>query len=182
MQIVPAPRITRFAQLNSGDLFFWRHGLGACVAIVAEDPTPGGEKFALPLGPEFPVDVTGPTLINANGTTVVSFGKEYVLRLPVRPKEWLDTSPPRDTHCILVTEQGTYFRANFSRQPVLFSPCYVDVVTGLICARSSGSAGQFVTPSGTQAFALQWEIVTTESNPRAILRYPYPSPSAATAS
>ena len=174
MQPAPALRVTRFAQLDCGDLFLWRHKEGGCVAIVAADPTQNDHKLILPLGPDFPRDVTGPFFLYPDGITVVSFGKQYVLNLPVQPRGWLDTPPPQGTHCILVTEAGVYIRVNRSPNPREFHVCYVDLATGLICTRGSGASQEFATPSGVPAFAIQWELVTREDKPRVILAYPYP--------
>lgn len=175
MQTVPAVKVTRFAKIDSGDLFIYRHAEGSSIATVAEDPTQNGEKLLLPLGPVFPRGVNGPRLIRPGGMTVISFGKEYVLRLPVQTSGWLDALPPPEKHCILVTEQATYFRANFSHNQTGFSACYVDIATGLICTSGSGASEVFATPQGIPAFAIEWAIVTNEREPRVILAYPYPA-------
>src|SRR5271166_1129556 len=143
MQTLPELRVRRFAQLDSGDLFLWRHAERASVGIVAEDPIENGRKLILSLGPDFPHDVIGPLLLYPNGTTVVSLGKEYVLRLPVQPRGWLDTLPPSDIRCILVSETGVYIRVNGGLRPGQFHACYVDLSTGLIVTRGSGASQQF---------------------------------------
>lgn len=171
MQTMPELRVRRFAQLDSGDLFLWRHAERGSVGIVAADPIENGRKLILSLGPDFPDDVIGPFLRDPNGTTVVSFGKEYVLRLPVQPTGWLDTLPALDIRCILATETGVYIRANGAPRPGQYHACYVDLSTGLIVTRGSGASQQFTMPSGIPAFAVQWEIVTTEKKPRVILAY-----------
>ncbi len=171
MQTIPELRVSRFAQLDSGDLFLWRHAERASVGIVATNPIENGQKLILSLGPDFPQNVIGPLLLDPNGTTVVSFGKEYVLRLPVQPRGSLDTLPASDIRCILVTETGVHIRVNGGLRPGQFHPCYVDLSTGLIVTRGSGASQEFATPSGIPAFAVQWEIVTTEKKPRVILAY-----------
>jgi hypothetical protein len=170
MKAVPSLRITRFAQLKSGDLFLWRYEDQACVAMVAVDPTQDGDKRAIVLGPKFPTGSIGPTLVSPRGTTAIFFDNEYVIRLPVHASGWLDVTPPQDVCCILVTEQGAYFRVNSIRSRDEFRPCYVNVATGLICA----SDFAYREPGGVPAFAVHWEIATDESEPRIILAYPNP--------
>lgn len=60
MQAKPELRVSRFAQLDSGDLFLWREEERASVGIVAVDPTENDQKLILSLGPDFPHNVIGP--------------------------------------------------------------------------------------------------------------------------
>ena len=173
MKVVPALTITRFAQLAAGDLFLAPlGGDDSCVAIVAEDPTQNGQKSLVPLGPSFPGRTGGPTLISPPGMTVVSFGKNYVLRLPVRAKGWSASAPPPGTIGILATDSGRYFRADAGPSPgVLFG--YIDIATGRIHTSGQGTFQQYAPPTGIHAFAIEWEIVTNEPEPRSILAYPF---------
>jgi len=170
MQHSPSVSVTRFAQLEPGALFLWRHREGSCVSIVADDQD--GQKYIVPLGPAFPADIGGPSLVHSTGVTVVSFGKDYTLRLPVQPTEWFLETPPPNIHCILVADGRAYIRVNYILRPNEFSPCYVDLDTGFIFVRGTGGFREFVTPPGTGAFAIEWKIVTREEDPRVILAYP----------
>jgi len=156
MEVSPKLVVTRFAQLDAGDLFMYRLRGDACVGMVVEDPTANGERLQLPLGPTFPQGITGPTVLIAEAVTVVSFGKDFHLRLPVHPGGWVDAEPPSDRHCVVVGSTGIYLRAN--RSPIQFGgdkfrPCYIDMATGLINITGSGAFGEFAVPSGAKAYA-----------------------------
>jgi hypothetical protein len=172
-KITPSLKVTRFAQLEPGNLFIVPNGDEALVATVAEDPTQNGERLMLTLGPTFPAETNGPSLLRCPGMTVLSLAKAYVLRLPCQPHGWLDNEPPPDKYCILVNETSAYWRANFnSGRDRGFKACYIDVATGLIQTAGRGPLRQFAMPSGLATFAVAWEIVTTEKEPRVILAYP----------
>lgn len=174
MEITPHFKLARFAQLEPGDLFICPNDDGAFVGIMAKDPTEEGEKLMLTLGPTFPPGVSGPSVVRCAGMTVISLGKEYVLRLPCQPGGWLGNEPAPDNSCILVGERGAYWRANFnSTRTGGFKACYVDIATGVVhTVGRTPFQQQFAMPSGPTAFAVAWEIVTTEKEPRVILAYP----------
>jgi hypothetical protein len=169
MQITPTVTVRRFAKLDPGDLFIYRHSGGSCIAFVVLDPTDGGDRLILPLGPTLPPGMKWPTLQNPTGLTAISFGKDFILRLSAQPGGWSDTSPPADTHAILIADERTYFRANFSRSSDQFQECFVEIATGVIFVSNSRSYGM---PPGIAAFATEWEITTTEAEPRVILAQP----------
>jgi hypothetical protein len=175
MEITPSLKVTRFAQLEPGDLFIVPNGDEALVAMVAEDPTQNGEQLMLTLGPTFPAGTTGPSIMRCADMTVLSLAKAYELRLPCQPGGWLPSEPAPDKNCILVTEHGAYWRANFdSARTGGFKPCYADIVTGLVHTTGRGPFQQFAMPGGQAAFAVAWEIATIEKEPRVILAYPRP--------
>lgn len=175
MKLATALKVARFAELESGDLFLLPQPEGSCVAIAAVDGDDSAEKLAILLGPTFPYGLIGPHLMPLSGATVISFGKDFAVRLPVQADAWCETAPPKETHCLLVTDQGVYVRASFANFTQRFSPCYVDLATGRVCVGGSGIARQYTLPPGTRAFAVCWEIVTAEAKPRTILSYPYSS-------
>ncbi len=175
MRIVPALKVTRFAQLEPGELFIFHHTEGSCVAIVAADPIENDEKIPVALGPSLPRSINYPSLIPGIPGAVICFGKDYLIRLPVHANGWLNAPPGPEKHCILVTEQGTYIRANFNLQQNPYRECYIDIATGMIFSEGSGPFQRYATPRGSHAFATEWEITTSESEPRVILAYPYPA-------
>jgi hypothetical protein len=83
------------------------------VAMNAVDPAKDGDKAFVTLGPTFPDGVIGPTLTNASGVTVVSFGKEFLLRLPCEATGWTMGEPPPDKPAVLVTDRGSFFVPTF---------------------------------------------------------------------
>src|ERR1700733_6116151 len=110
MKIVPAFNVMRFAEVSPGDLLIVPMSDNRTVVIVAEDPTQNGQKYLLPPGPVFPDGAVGLSLVSPPGITVVSLGKNYVLRLPSDCRGWSDTPPPRETIGIFITSAGAYFR------------------------------------------------------------------------
>jgi hypothetical protein len=173
MNIVPSLIVTRFAQLEPGDLFILPCSEGACVAMKVIDPTGDGEMLMVLLGPVFPDGLTHPSLVSAPSATVISFGKEYTLRLPSHAEGWRASPPAPETHCIVVTERGAYVRANFVAAQGLFQPCYLDMGTGIVVTTGTGRLQNFSPPPGHLSFASEWEILTTEKEPRSILTYPW---------
>jgi hypothetical protein len=86
MEITPKLTVTRFAQLDPGDLFIVPNGDEALVAIVAEDPTQNGEKLMLTLGPNIPSRYkwTEPRTLRRHDRSVASKG----IRAPASMSAW----------------------------------------------------------------------------------------------
>jgi hypothetical protein len=173
MKIVPSVTVARFEQLSPGDLFIYPHGEGSWVAMKVEDPTRDGDKLMLVIGPTFPAGLSWPSLVQAPTATVISFGKEYILRLPSEASGWMAGSPAPDKCCIGVTEKGAYARASFRPAQSGFQACYVDMATGMIEARGTGRSLSFALPPGILTFAVAWELLTSEKEPRVILACPW---------
>jgi hypothetical protein len=128
----------------------------------------------VPVGPVFPDGLTYPTLLAEPAATVISFGKDYILRLPTQPKSWCSDPPPPEKHCIVMAEDTAYVRANFLATGMGYKPCYVELGSGTIATGgSSGRMQPYAPPHGHMSFALEWEIVTQEPEPRQILAYPW---------
>jgi hypothetical protein len=90
--------------------------------------------------------------------------------------DWTATEPPRDCNCLLITEGKVYFRANGNPIPAQeFISCFVNADGGIVKIIPSPPPGRYAHPPGTPAYAVTWEIVTTEPEPRTILKYPYPA-------
>ena len=171
MQLTPRLTVTRFAQLQPGDSFIYPYGDGTCVALKVKEPD--RDMLVLPLGPAFPDGLGYPSLLSEPSATVISFGKDYILRLPAGPEGWTIQPPLPQTQCIVVTEQGAYLRANFLPAGQGYKPCYVALETGAIVTAGPGRSQGFIAPSGHLGFAIEWEILTQEKDPCRILAYPW---------
>jgi hypothetical protein len=175
--MIPVPRlkVERFAQLEPGELFLFEHSSVRCVGFVCDYRDPDPTKLLLVLGPEYPGEIKSPTLLNIN-VTAISFGKEFSIVLPVDRHQWCEDEPRHDHHCLLVTNAGIFFRADGAISPHQgFVSCFVNAATGIVEVINSPSPGTYARPRGTAAYALSWEIITTESEPRSILKYPFAS-------
>jgi hypothetical protein len=168
MNVQPPLHFCRFGDLAPGDLFIYLHGAGSCVALKAVDPTQNGEPLILPFGPAFPLSSNGPYLLRHRGGDVVSFGKEYILRLPSHAAGWSLSEPGQNILCILASDEGYFIRGNHADVPGEFLPCYIDMATGRIQATDRGWLSEFIRPHGLRAVALEWELLTTEPKPRLI--------------
>lgn len=173
MVVTPKLKVARFAKLRSGELFLFEHDHIQCVGLVAEYRDPDPKKLLLALGPKFPGNLSGPCLVGSVSVTTVSFVKEFSIRLPVDPKYWTDTEPDIDCYCLAASENNLYFRANSHTVPGQpFIRCFVDAASGIVEVNQH-RFGEFARPPGILAFAVSWEIVTTELEPRTILKYPF---------
>jgi len=171
VEVLMKPKITRFDQTAPGDLFVFSHSEGQSVAITAHDATEASGKAACVLGPSFPLGRTGPCLIRGPGTTLISFEKNFKLRLPTKPSSWSTDEPQPNIICCSVTSSGNVLiRANsFSNSAS--RPCYINIATGEI-DHNSGAIALF-NPLNRIAFALEWDILSDEPEPRIILSYPF---------
>jgi len=68
--------------------FVYPHSGGSCLALKALNDEANGEQLILPLGPTYPPSTGGPRLIVPEGFTVISYGKDYILRLPSATDAW----------------------------------------------------------------------------------------------
>ena len=170
MNVAPRLTVTRIAQLQPGDLFVLPYGDAGCIAMKVRDPD--GDELIVPLGPVLPDGLPHPSLITAPAATVISFGKDFTLRLPSRPGAWRLAEPTPDIHCLVVTEQGVYVRANFVPGQGKYQPCYIDMAAGAVVTDGRGAFQSYVPPPGHKGFAIEWEILTAEAEPRLIFTYP----------
>jgi hypothetical protein len=108
--------------------------------------------------------------------TAISFWKDFSIVLPIDPQQWSEDEPGYDSHCLLVTSAGIFFRAiGGINQHQGFAACFVNAATGIVEVIDTPPLGRFGRPGGTPAYALSWEIVTMESEPRSIIKYPFAS-------
>lgn len=154
MQVFPRVISKRFSQLERGDLFILLENDERYVALKCFDPADGGDELILLLGPNLPDDLgPPPRLIGEQMMTVMSFGQDYVLRLPTSPEGWMADTPPPATPTILLADDKPYFRANAGHRPGQFRATWVEISSGL----ASRSA-----PAGIKAFAVKWELLIRE--------------------
>jgi hypothetical protein len=97
-------------------------------------------------------------------TTVISYGRDYSILLPVDPCAWFLSGSLRNPACIAVDEQGVYICANGGPSADRFFQCFVEFATGrLVEDRLPGYA----------AYTNDWEIAFCPERlpPRTLLKY-----------
>jgi hypothetical protein len=177
MLATPKLTVNRFDQFQPGDLFFCQLHFDelAGVALVAEQPSPDPKKMLLWLGPRFPRDhIAGPQLSLRLGPDAAgaSFGKEFSIRLPVDAADWTRKDPAPDRPTLLVMGAKIYFRAIWDIPGIGSDFYFIDASNGLIEPIPGIPVNQNRVPREPYLFAIAWEIVTTELEPRSILKYP----------
>lgn len=185
MEITPNFRATRFSQLRPGELFLFRDGSAFAIALTAMDAVEE-ERVMIPLGP---AQEKAGRLIQGSQENLLSLGTEYELRLPCHPSGWSAKAPPPDRLCFLLSAhagqpsgQSVYLRAMFGAPEAGFRFCYVDIKTGGILTISDAQPSPYVTPGGICGYAIEWSLLTKETEPRVILSYPVPNRSEVTGS
>jgi hypothetical protein len=174
MEFTPNARSSRFAQLDPGDLFIVRDDTGSYVALAVKDPNSvknpnATDKMVLLLGPASPTVPHVPALTNLpQQTPVVSFGKDYKVRLPCNATAWLSTEPPVEDQCVVLADDKLCIRARFGNG-VRLSRCYVSVEDGILLL---DGAGRFAGPGVDCAYTLDWAFLTNERHAREIISSP----------
>jgi len=140
----PKLTVTRFAQLSPGDLFIYNEGAGGCAAIKTAHPQDRDQPMAFSLGPTFSDKSNEPKIIGDPGGAVVSFGNDYVIRLPISPLEWGPSDKaPGDTYMV-TNGDNVFFRFLSGRSEI-----FIDIAAGKICDGI---------PNGILASTKFWEI------------------------
>jgi hypothetical protein len=174
MEVTPTLKATRFSQLKPGELFMFANKSSSGVALAAADPTRDGEMVMIPLGPELPLEIIV-RILDSQQMDVLSFGTDYEVRLPADPRGWSIQAPPAEKPCFVLaaglSEPKLFLRANFSPDAE-FRPCYIDIREGRILASTSQLRPAFLTPPSIFGYAVDWAILTKETEPRVILSYP----------
>ena len=165
MNIHPPLDVSRFEQLEPGDLFvFEQRGL-SMLAMKTGTPSTGDRSNIALLGPEFPEGISEAYLLPWQPTTVMSFGKEFTVALPTEPRAWIFGGSTRDPVGVAVCGDKTYLCVHGGPSPSHFFQCYVEFGTGAIIeGRLTGSV----------AYTSQWEIGLTGPGQmwRSIVKYP----------
>jgi hypothetical protein len=168
MKITPTLRSCQFAKLDSGELFIVHHRTGSYLAIAVSDPKAAKDpnakdKMVLLLGPASPDYPKVPVLTNfSQQTPVISFAKDYKLRLPCDTIGWLATEPD-EGQCIVLAEDKVYLRAQFAGTD---KQVYIDLKAGLLLKDAYERSAY---PSGDCAYTSGWTFLTTEGDAREIL-------------
>lgn len=164
MEITPKLINTRPPQADPGDLFIVRDDTGSYVALAVKDPH-DGDRFVLVLGPASPHVAKTSVLTGFPPSTIItSFGKEYSVRLPVEASAWLNLEPQAG-HCLVLSADKLFIRALYQHFGQAIN-VYISLADGLLAVDASG---HFTRPRDHCTYAVKWDILTIEREPRFIL-------------
>ena len=142
MNIKPTFVTTKFLDLSPGDLFIFQYGKDKCPAIRLFDPVTNGREMMVVLGPTLTPNSEGPELVGELPLSVMSFGKDYTVQLPVRVEDWVIEEQPIDS--LATNGKDVYF---YLQSP--FGGIYIDLKKGELCDAK---------PKGIFAFTKAWKI------------------------
>jgi hypothetical protein len=166
MEIVPPVRVTRFEQLEPGELFIYIDRNHTFYALRTLPPATGDKSTMVVLGPSFPEQES--FLLPWQPVTVLSLGKDFAIVPSLDPSSWSMDGPSRDPVCLAIADGAAYICTNGGLPSQRYFACFVDVKTGAIVeGRLPGYA----------VFTGSWEIAMLSAThpPRAILKYPLPA-------
>jgi hypothetical protein len=175
MTPTPKIKVERIGQLEPGELFLFEHDGVRCVGFLCSgDRNRNQTKLVLPLGPRLPRKANGPQFLDAkavSNTTAVSFGKDFVVRLPAQLNGWSETPPTDEYPCLMVNNLDIYFRAKQPTTGSDFASCYINIGTGMVEVQSEQPPDVYAVLAGM--YATSWEFLTKEPEPQSILEYPF---------
>jgi hypothetical protein len=168
MEIVPQIAVSRFEQLEAGDLFIFLDHRHTFYALKTKEPRNGDRSMMVLLGPSFGQDVEESLLVGWQPTTVLSLGKGFSILPSLDPASWWTAGSTRRPVCLAIANDQIYICANGGLSPREYFPCFVEVTTGAIFERRL--------PTSLAAYTCDWEIAVFGSNhpARSIIKYPLP--------
>jgi hypothetical protein len=164
MDIVPSIRVTRFEQLEPGDLFIYVDERQKFYALKTQKPSDHERSLMVLLGPTFIEGIKGSWLAPWQPSTVLSLGKNFAILPSLDPASWSLNGPSRDTVCLAIADENVYICTNGSERPERYIECFVDTRTGAILEGR---------PPRIAVFTGMWEIAVLGINhpPRTILKF-----------
>lgn len=112
MEIVPSVRVTRFEQLEPGDLFVYPHARGSCFALKTAKLANSDRNCIVLLGPHFPYESEESHLLSWDSVTVISYGRDYSILLPDNPDSWFMSGSLRNSVCIAIHDESAFVCTN----------------------------------------------------------------------
>ena len=167
MAIIPAAKVSRFEQLEAGDLFLYMDHGHRFYALKTQPPPGETRGEMVILGPSFIENANESFLLPWEAATVLSLGKEFSILLPTEASAWFGGEPSRTPVCLALIDERAFICTNCSRFPQRYVPCFVEIETGAVHERQL---------PGLALFTTSWEIAVLGHNhpPRTILKYPLP--------
>lgn len=166
MQIVPQAKTTRFEQLEPGELFVFLRIKVPCLALKTAKSPNSDKNEAVLLGPTFPYDLKEAVILPWDTTTVVSYGQNWTVRLPIDPAAWFEDGDTRAPVCLALAGDEVFVCANGADNQFRFFQCFVNLRTGEILENQLPNIG---------AFTRTWEIVVNMGGPepQSLINYPF---------
>jgi len=142
MNIKPSLVTTKFRDLSHGDLFIFEYDSHKCPAIKLIDPVNDGREMMIALGPTLTPGSKVPELVGELLLSVISFGKNYTIQLPVLAEDWVIDDQPRGS--LATNGQDVYFYLQSQ-----IGGIYIDIKKGEVCKAK---------PQGILAYTKAWKI------------------------
>ena len=124
-----------------------------CFALKVSRSLDDDDDCFIPMGPAFPEGDQEPRILNWVAETVVSFGRDFLVELPVQLDCWQLEEPPTGTPCLAVEDDQVFIRANSATSSSRFERCFVKLDDGSVVARVSG----------VSAYAVRWRLLVRVS-------------------
>jgi hypothetical protein len=154
MRSFPHLNVARIAQVPNGELVLLIGHNPPSVAITGYTNEFGGDKILLLFSTDL-LNKKGPLIIDSRNQTVISFGTDFAIRLPVEPELWSADPPTDDIPCVAVMQDKVFLRGNNGRHSHEFWPCWIELSSGIL----SRSPLQ-----GIVAYALAYDIVIQDGS------------------
>lgn len=167
MELIPALRVTRFEQLDAGELFISFSGHERFYALKTLRERDADQAQMVVLGPQFIAGGNESFLLNWQASTVLSYGKEFAVLPSPHPEHWLEDGNRRAPVCLAISDDQVYICTNGGHSPSMYTPRYVNMATGAVERRLSSAV-----------FTTHWriEIVSPDRQPLVLIQFPSSPP------
>jgi hypothetical protein len=104
MVMVPAISVTRFEQLEPGDLFIFLDREPTSFALKTQAARSGDRSSMVLLGPSFFQDVEESYIVSWQPATVLSLGKDFSILPSLNPTSWSLNGSTRQPVCLAIAD------------------------------------------------------------------------------
>jgi hypothetical protein len=132
MKLIPTLRVTRFEQLEPGDLFMLFSGEERFYALKTFPAKGGDDARMVVLGPRFVAGDDESFLLSWQASTVLSYGGGFSIVPSTRPEDWFESGDRRVSVCLAVADEQAYLCTNGGSSRSAYVPRFVNLATGAV--------------------------------------------------